>query len=505
MRQAFLPLLICTMITSAIAQVPDYSSLAALHPGRTAAQNALWIENPEPLRFDHANPINIADIRGPATITMVHFAMPERMKLNRDVILRAWWDGEASPSIECPLVDFFCDPAGLRDVVNSALVNKRQGFNAYFPMPFRKSARLELEYDGQTTPSWELWRTMPCYSYVMYREEPEIADDQGYFHACWRQEALVLGKQEYAALRAVGDGKFVGWNVTVRLPGRGGYPVDMNEKFYIDGETSPSIELQGIEDSFGFSYGFPPTENMFPLTGYFPFYKGAAAYRFFINDAIRFRRSLNVDIGFGEKELGFKRDFSRARSRLELSNTAYWYQKEPHAELPPLPPADKRAPAPEDDSWRRVFVPSDRDIRTSGIALLVLCGSDTTETVYAEPGYSYERVKGYAYDGWLSDVFYCRADEKELQLRVHVPARSAGKLRLFAIDPDLFQGGRSEEVFVGRKSLGTIDAFEQGRWLETQLSPEETADGVINIRAVNRRPDGASNAVLSIIQWIPER
>ena len=56
----------------------------------------------------------------------------------------------------------------------------------------------------------------------------------------------------------------------MRSPGRDGYPVDENEKFYIDGEATASIEFQGLEDSFGFSWGFPESQSMFPLTGYFP-------------------------------------------------------------------------------------------------------------------------------------------------------------------------------------------------------------------------------------------
>ena len=36
------------------------------------------------------------------------------MKLNRDLLLRMYWDGKTSPSVDCPMVDFFCDPAGLR-------------------------------------------------------------------------------------------------------------------------------------------------------------------------------------------------------------------------------------------------------------------------------------------------------------------------------------------------------------------------------------------------------
>ena len=99
---------------------------------------------------------------------MIHFAYAREPTLNRDVRLRIFWDGETTPSVDCPLVDFFCDPNGERDWVNTALVNVRQGFNAYFPMPFRKSARVELLYDGPLPAGRELESIMPCYSYVCY-------------------------------------------------------------------------------------------------------------------------------------------------------------------------------------------------------------------------------------------------------------------------------------------------------------------------------------------------
>ena len=335
-----------------------FDDLPTLSPGRTGMQNALWIENDLGKRFDSAKRVVVAEIAGPATITMIHFAMPGHFSLNRDVLLRMYWDGEKEPSVDCPLVDFFCDPAGVREEVNTALVNKRRGWNAYFPMPFRKSARVELVYDGPLPPGHKLWNRMPCYSYVMYREMKIIPETSGYFHAYWHQEGLLLGQREYTALEAKGRGKFIGWNVTVRLPGNpklpgeGGYPVDENEKFFIDGEAEPSVEFQGLEDSFGFSWGFPETQSQFPLTGYYPFFKGACGYRFFAQDAIRFEKSLCVKIGFGKRDdPSFAKQFSKPENRLQLSSTVYWYQTEPHAPWPALPPAARRAPAPEDPSW----------------------------------------------------------------------------------------------------------------------------------------------------------
>jgi hypothetical protein len=341
----------------------DIGGLPTLLPGRVAAKNALWIESPGGQQFQKSKTALIAEIQGPATITMVHFAKPNMVQepdpkgvLNRDVLLKIYWDGEKQPSVDCPLVDFFCDPAGLNIEVNSALVNKRRGWNAYFPMPFRKSARIELVYDGPLGAGKELVERMPCYAYVMYRTLASVPDATAYFHAYWRQEQVLLGKQDYRVVEIKGKGKFVGVNLTVRQPGWGPgkgifdlpYPVDENEKFYIDGEKEPSVEFQGLEDAFGFSWGFPPTPSQFPLTGWFPFYKGACAYRFFVQDAISFDKSLCVKIGFGKLDDPiWAATYGKPENRLQFSSTAYWYQTEPHSPLPPLPPAAERAPAPD--------------------------------------------------------------------------------------------------------------------------------------------------------------
>lgn len=507
MRLYFLIILLAFNLTLApistgaggIADLPD------LTPGRTSAENALWIENPLSRQFGSSKRVVVAEIEGPAVITMIHFAMPAALKLNRDVLLRAYWDQEPSPSIDCPLVDFFCDPAGLREVVNTALVNKRRGFNAYFPMPFQKSARIELVYDGPLEPGEELWKTMPCYSYVMYRTLDKMPENMGYFHAHWCQESLLLGKRDYVALEAEGKGKFVGWNVTVRRPGRAGYPVDENEKFYIDSEKTASIEFQGLEDSFGFSWGFPPTESMFPLTGYFPFMKGACAYRFFINDAISFERSLRVTIGFGEHENEvFRQQFGKPGSTLQLSSVVYWYQTEPHTAYAEMPGAAERAPAPEVPFWPdKEKLPSVQDLKKRGVRFYMLCGRPGKEIIYAEPGFDAKAQTGFMYDGWNLPVYYCRADDKELQIELTVPKNASGLLRLYVIDPDNFQGGRREKITVAGKPLGEVRDFQEGRWLECAIGPEQSAEGKIPILVSNARQ--GSNAVLSIIEWVGSR
>ncbi len=407
--------------------VPDISvgSLYRLWDGQTKQTNSLWTENPVELMFGEGRTkVVIADFQGPGIITMIHFALPAKMKLNRDLILRAFWDGEQTPSIEAPLVDFFCDPNGVLERVDTVLVNKKRGWNCYSPMPFARSARLEVEYDGPRR-SGAAWDANPCYCYVIYRTLKELPDDAGYFHALWRQEALLLGQKEYAVLEAQGRGQFIGWNVTVRgVAPNSGYPVDENVKFYLDGEAKPSIEWQGLEDAFGFSWGFPEQPNSFPCTGYQPFYNGAAAYRFTLGDRISFDKSLWMSVGFGKSEVGFIEATSQPGSELEFSSVAYWYQKEPHRPFPPPAAARDRRPS-------RVSAPADPKC-----AAVVSCGNESGDDEFLKSGWDYELRKGYSYAGWKTAVNHCWADADSLEFDLLCPAGVAGTMQLYILDAD---------------------------------------------------------------------
>lgn len=484
------------------------SDLARVDSGTTKAVNALWGENALAVQFQTTTNVVVACLQGPAEITMIHFAYPGRRdsvthSLNRDVRLRIFWDGATTPSVDCPLVDFFCNPNGERDCVNTALVNVRQGFNAYFPMPFRKSARVELLYDGPLPAGRELESVMPCYSYVCYHTLKRLPADTGYFCASWRQEELFLGQKEYVALETAGKGKFVGWNLTARNPYLDRYPVDENEKFFIDGETNASVEFQGLEDSFGFSWGFPPTENLFPLTGYFPFHtNGGAAYRFFVQDAINFHKSLKVSIGFGDTETGWKKNYSCPINPLQFSSTVYWYQIGPHSPLPEMLPAAQRPP-----EARRLFWPaglpysSPADFQAQGGKLLIGCGLSSAETVCHQPGYSITidpKIQQWVI--WPGDVFYCRLAPHQFETDLNLPKGAKGTLRLYIIDPDNYQGGRKETIVVGGETVGTFESFQAGRWIDVPVGPDKTVDGKLSIQVINARK--GSNVVLSNVVWM---
>jgi len=458
--------------------------------------NALWIENPEDKRFgDGRTRVVVADLKGPAIITMIHFAMPATLKLDRGTVLRIWWDGETSPSVEAPLVDFFCDPNGALETVNTAFINKKRGWNCWFPMPFLKSARIELDAADPRYPRGN-WGNQPCYSYVMYRPLKALPPGAAYLHAQWRQRIVqMLDGQEYEAMSAVGRGHFVGWNISMRgsASPTDGYIVDQNEKFHVDGEKEPSVEWQGIEDSFGFSWGFPGEAATFPFTGYQPWYNGAAAYRFCDQDRIAFRKSLRLTVGFGKNEIETWRKGPRLPP-MQFSSVCYWYQTEPHRAFGPMPSPRERRPT-------MLRVAPGRTLE-QGEALSLKCGAPDGDIEYLAEGWDFVLRSGYGHNGqpWTSEVKHCWADFKELAFDIVCPKGASGTLRLYLLDGDNFGGGRKQSVVVEGRPVGEFAGFQQGRWVEAPVSADDTRDGFIAVRMLPSRP--GNNAVVTYVRFV---
>jgi len=477
----------------------DPGSMCRLLDGETKMVNALWIENPPELRMGEGrSTVVIADLKGPGVITMLHFALPATMKLDRSVVLRMYWDGEEHPSVDVPLTDFFCDPNGALERVDSALVNKNRGWNAYFLMPFAKSARIEISSDNPRYPA--IWETSPCYSYVMYREIKKLPKGLGYFHACWRQETLLLGTRDYDVFDAQGRGHFIGWNMTVRGAGPSGpgYPVDENPKFFIDGERDTRVEWQGLEDGFGFSWGFPEAGCHFPYTGYQLYLNGgAAAYRFCVNDRISFKKSIKMAVGFGKNESPmFFEQFSKPENPLQFSSVAYWYQTEPHKPFAPLPAAAERRPV-----GLASATPVDPTKYEAAHETLVLnCGHRAGDIEYLKDGWDFALKRGYLYAGWPTEVNHCWADKTSLEFDIKCPKDAAGVLRLFIIDGDNFDGGRKESVAVAGRLIGKYESFQKGQWIEVPVSAADTAEGVLPVVVKNEKE--GSNVVVSLIRFV---
>ena len=96
--------------------------------------------------------VTLAEMEGPGEINHIWITVDNKTTdadcfVLRDLVIRMYWDDEETPSVESPLGDFFCCGFGRECIVNSvpmAVVPSR-GFNCYFPMPFKKKAKITLE------------------------------------------------------------------------------------------------------------------------------------------------------------------------------------------------------------------------------------------------------------------------------------------------------------------------------------------------------------------------
>jgi hypothetical protein len=311
--------------------------------------------------------LEMADLSGAGCIRHIYFTLigpdPKNPSYLHDLVLRMYWDGEQTPSVEVPFGDFFgqrhrqihyfrsqmvaVNPGAKLDTDATTLT---VGFNSYFPMPFGRGARLTLTNDGETPVG-------ACWYHIDYEKLDQVSPQVGRFHAQWRRTNKTTamgeadnvnvcsakgtntdGRENYVILDATGWGNFVGYflhvdNVVPTWYGEG------DDMLFIDGEGwPPSIHGTGTEEIFG-GGACPNTPYIGPYTGYLyvenPSYLGkVSSYRFYVTDPVRFHKSLRVTIEHGHAN-NFANDYC---------STAFWYQAEPHGPFPALPPVAERRP-----------------------------------------------------------------------------------------------------------------------------------------------------------------
>jgi hypothetical protein len=286
------------------------------------------------LRVNAHETATLMDVGGPGIIQ--HIWLVEN--LNRAHVLRFYWDGESQPSIEVPALEFFAIGHGTFAPLNSAaiILNPKNAMNCYWPMPFRKHARITLTNESDKDTDLVAYQ-------ITYAETP-VAPNIGYFHAQWRR-AKTGAQNPYVILDGVrGKGRYVGTFLAWRQLCTGWFG-EGEVKFFIDGDREfPTICGTGTEDYFNFSYGFPgePRTTLYqgtvlPTGDYNKPPVNWSLYRWHIADPINFQKDLKVTI----QALGWKGERYDKKDD-DATSVAYWYQSEPHAAFPKLPPVCER-------------------------------------------------------------------------------------------------------------------------------------------------------------------
>ena len=313
----------------------------AAHAARELGQG--WKVNPY-IRIKPHTTYTLAQMEGPGIIQQIWMTPTGNWRF---AILRFYWDGEKSPSVEVPVGDFFAAGWGVYKQISSlaVCVNPGSALNCYWPMPFRKSCKITLENLDD--------KSMTLYYQINYTLT-EVPKNVGYFHAQFQRVNPLPYKQVYTIVDGIrGKGQYVGTFLAWGSNNNGWWG-EGEIKFYIDGDKKfPTICGTGTEDYFCGSYGFEAKDAngkvgyrdfTTPYSGFYEIHPDGfersqtrfGLYRWHIMDPVRFDKNLRVTI----QALGWRSGGRYMPLQDDLASVAFWYQTEPHAPFPKLPDRD---------------------------------------------------------------------------------------------------------------------------------------------------------------------
>lgn len=301
-----------------------------------------WKVNPY-LYVAPGETLTLADIQGEGVIRHIWLTPTGDWRAS---ILRFYWDEQETPSVECPLGDFFCMGWGRYAPLSSlaVCVNPGSAFNCYWPMPFRKRCRVTLENRNEST--------VMVYYQIDYSLEEQPRNIR-YFHAQFRRANPLPYKEVYTILDGVsGSGQYVGtylgWGSN-----HCGWWGEGEVKFYLDGDADfPTICGTGTEDYFCGSYNFENTvthqyeayttpyaglHQIIRPDGLYQSQQRFGMYRWHLTDPVCFEEDIKVTV----QALGWRNTGGYRPLQDDLFSVAYWYQDLPTAPFPALPQGDE--------------------------------------------------------------------------------------------------------------------------------------------------------------------
>jgi hypothetical protein len=257
--------------------------------------------------------LTLAEIDGPGAVTHLWITFTQKDARN-DLWLRAWWDGEAQPSIDAPIGLFMgvAHRQGKIPFFTSAFfdVSPQFGLNCHLPMPYSKRARIAVVNRGDV-------KIDAFYYYVDAVKLRALPAETGYLHAAYREARPCVASQDFVFAEGAGRGHLLGVHLAVETTADGWWG-EGDDKITLDGR--PVGQGTGTEDYFGGAWNFraehaglyegsPRLEPETSGSRHF-------VYRFHALDPLPFSRSFRYAMEHGH-----------ANDRADhWASVAYWYQ-----------------------------------------------------------------------------------------------------------------------------------------------------------------------------------
>ncbi|HNZ47869.1 MAG TPA: DUF2961 domain-containing protein [Candidatus Hydrogenedentes bacterium] len=328
----------------------------------------------------------------------------------RSLVLRIYYDGQESPSVEAPLGDFFGVGHGAAKELDSIPVSVSslgRSRVCYWAMPFRKHIRVVVANENPAV------KVDSFYYYLDWQKVDQLPEDTLYFHARYRQEAPA-SEGNYTILQTEGRGHYVGTVLSVHQMETGWFG-EGDDFFYIDHAETPQLKGTGTEDYFNDAWGF--REFCRPYHGV-SLYEGVVvgdrvtAYRWHILDPVPFKESLRLEIEhkgsiFDEEAPIAKFEIGGFIERSDwVSSVAFWYQYPPVNSDEPFPAWADRMPPYKIISASDLSYKADPPLLVLPLsgAILYAPMSGTGEITYT---FAIEEKGTYRLDGLFTHSLMC--------------------------------------------------------------------------------------------------
>lgn len=320
--------------------------------------------NDDRLHIAPGQTVTIATDRGAGVITHIWTTLLNAPDWERNclrkIVVTMYWDDSDHPSVQAPIGDFFgMGHAMSKNYVSAPLQMSPEngcGFNCWWPMPFKKSFRIDITNECNTE--------LLFYFYIDYEIHAQADPDAMYFHALWNRQLTVGhdkanfenhdkwcftgnnldGSENYVILDAEGEGIYCGCNLGIHnldQTKHWNWWGEGDDMIFVDGAKVPTFNGTGSEDYINTSW-CPQQEYNAPyhgiiLGGTENWGGKIAVYRYHIQDPINFNKSIKVTIEHGH---------NNNRSD-DWSSVAYWYQTGIHSAFAPIAPVAERMPVDE--------------------------------------------------------------------------------------------------------------------------------------------------------------
>jgi len=294
----------------------NWMDIARLDTRRSHLERICWPYDkyPDMPQLLAGTQVTLLDTDGPGVVTNMHVSSmyclggftettsANEPDANTRIIVEITYDHHETPDISMPLYAFLGDPQGRCGKYSTLYFGKVQDArNFRLPIPFDKHIKIVFKNPTRTD--------IVSYTDLQWKKLDALPEDCGYLRVEYKKDSARIPEDVPMLADIQGRGtvkaQWLCLNTDLDLAWDGEYICEGNQEFYIDGETSPSLEYLGTEDAYAHSWGLGastcdgysviagvqhPCENQTEIT----------MLRCRMEDSIGFEKSLQLKLDYSQ-------------------------------------------------------------------------------------------------------------------------------------------------------------------------------------------------------------